>query len=80
MVRPNFAKAQNCAYDTITDSNQKKLPLSIKRIISRFPNLYLQKYTVFAKKRGLSMEETFHVLDSEEGCLWRRSDNTYVIL
>lgn len=80
MYYPDFGHAQDCAYKTVYDSNQESLPLSIKKLIKSFPNLYLQKYTVFAKKRELSLQETFEILDSEEGCLWRRNDNTYIIL
>lgn len=44
------------------------------------PNLHLQSYTTFAKRRGLTIEQVSEYLDSEEGCLWMRSDKTYVIL
>lgn len=78
--QPNYAKAQKKAYDVATSCNQEKLPLSVKKIIRSFRNLHLQKYTDFAKSRSLSMNEVFDILDSEDGCLWRRSDNVYIIL
>ncbi|WP_461198503.1 ImmA/IrrE family metallo-endopeptidase [Enterococcus sp. N249-2] len=77
---PNYAYSQKAAYETILQSKQNKLPLSIKKIIKSFPNLHLQKYTVFAKKRNLSMQEVYDLLDSEEGCLWKRGDGQYIIL
>lgn len=77
---PNYALAQSVAYDTIYSSTQSKLPLSIKQIIKSIPNLHIQKYSKFAKKRKLSLEETYEILDSEEGCLWMRDDGQYIIL
>lgn len=77
---PNYALAQSVAYETVYFSNQNKLPLSIKKLIRSIPNLHIQKYSKFAEKRNLSLEETYEILDSEEGCLWMRSDGQYIIL
>lgn len=79
-LKPDYAFAQSKAYEVIQDSNQTKLPLSIKKIIKSYPNLHLQKYTVFAKKRHINLDEVFEVTNSEEGCLWMRNDGTYLIL
>lgn len=79
-LSPNYALAQSVAYDTVYFSNQDKLPLSIKKLIRSIPNLHIQKYSKFAEKRNLSLEETYEILDSEEGCLWMRSDGQYIIL
>ncbi|MFG5564220.1 ImmA/IrrE family metallo-endopeptidase [Enterococcus faecalis] len=77
---PNYGSAQTAAYELVRSSDQKKLPLSIKKLIKSIPNLRIQKYSVFAKKRNLTLEETYEILDSEEGCLWMRSDGQYIIL
>lgn len=79
-IKPDYGLAQLVAYETVRSSNQKKLPLSIKKLIKSTPNLHIQKYSKFAKARNLSIEETFELLDSEEGCLWMRSDGQYIIL
>ncbi len=79
-ITPNYAKAQSTAYSTVENSSQNKLPLSIKKIIRSYPNLHLQKYSVFAKRRGLTLDEVFLLTNSEEGCLWMRGDGTYIIL
>lgn len=79
-LRPDYAFAQYKAYEVIEASNQTKLPLSIKKIIQSYPNLHLQKYTVFANKRHINLEEVFEITNSEEGCLWMRNDGTYIIL
>ncbi|OTN86585.1 hypothetical protein A5819_003435 [Enterococcus sp. 7E2_DIV0204] len=78
--QPNYAEAQKLAYETIQNSAQKELPVSIKKLIRTFPKLHLQKYSVFAKQRKLSFEEVLLFTNSEEGCLWMRSDGTYLIL
>lgn len=77
---PNYSMAQKLAYDTISDSEINALPISIKKLIKTYPNLYLQKYSVFARENNLNMEETIEILDSEDGCLWRRDTNDYIIL
>ncbi|MDT2500300.1 ImmA/IrrE family metallo-endopeptidase [Enterococcus avium] len=79
-IKPDYGLAQSVAYETVQTCNQKKLPLSIKKLIKSIPNLHIQKYSKFAKARNLSIEETFELLDSEEGCLWMRSDGQYIIL
>ena len=78
--KPDYGSAQQIAYSTIIDSKVSKLPISIKKIIKRYPNLHLQKYSVFAKKQNLSIDETIKLLDSEDGCLWMRDDNEFIIL
>lgn len=77
---PNYAEAQKIAYETIQNSTQKKLPISIKKIIRSFPNLYLQKYSTFAKQRELSFDDVILFTNSEEGCLWMKGDGNYLIL
>lgn len=79
-VKPDYGLAQSVAYETVQNCDQKILPLSIKKLIKSIPNLHIQKYSKFAKSRNLSIEETFELLDSEEGCLWMRSDSQYIIL
>lgn len=77
--RPDYSKAQLLAYKTLKNSKEKQLPISVKRIIKKFPDLHIQSYTTFSKKRGLTIEQTCEYLDSEEGCLWMRKDKTYII-
>lgn len=76
----DYALAQKLAYETVQRSQQKKLPLSIKRIIRSFPNLHLQKYTTFAKRHNLSLEDVYERIESEDGCLWMKNSKTYIIL
>lgn len=78
--KPDYGLAQQIAYETVLSCNQQKLPLSIKKLIKSIPNLHIQKYSSFAKKRGLTLEETYEITDSEEGCLWMRNDGQYIIL
>lgn len=80
ILKPDYAHAQAAAYDLVQNSNQAKLPISIKKLIRSLPNLHLQKYSVFAKKNKISVEEVYHFTNSEEGCLWMRSDGTYLVL
>jgi Zn-dependent peptidase ImmA (M78 family)/RNA polymerase subunit RPABC4/transcription elongation factor Spt4 len=77
---PDYADAQAKAYETVQNSRQKKLPLSIKKIIRSFPDLHLQKYSSFAKRRGLTIDEVYELLDSKEGCLWKKQNGHYIIL
>lgn len=80
IYKPNYARAQKLAYDTVKNSNQSTLPISVKKIIKGFKNLHIQKFSTFAKKRGFSLEETYELLDTKEGCLWMRKDGSYLIL
>jgi Zn-dependent peptidase ImmA (M78 family) len=76
---PNYRKAQEKAYETIIHSKINTLPINLKNIINSFDNLHLQKYSVFARDNGLTIQETCDVFNSNEGCLWRRNDNQYII-
>ncbi len=76
---PDYAYAQSIAYDTVLTCNQKNLPISVKKIIRDIPNLHIQKYTSFAKKNDLTLDEVYEELDSEEGCLWMRKDGQFII-
>lgn len=77
--KPNYEKAQQEAYQTIIQSNLLTLPINLKKIIDTFDNLHLKKYSSFARESGLTIEETSELLNSDEGCLWRRDDNKYII-
>ncbi|MGM0124899.1 hypothetical protein IGI37_002293 [Enterococcus sp. AZ194] len=79
-ISPDYGKAQSLAYETVQNSGQSKLPLSVKKLIRSFPNISLQKYTVFAKRRNLSLEEVYQITNSEEGCLWMNGKNKFIIL
>lgn len=76
---PNYKKAQEKAYETIIRSKVNTLPINLKKIINSFDNLHLQKYSDFAQDNGLTIKETCDILNSNEGCLWRRNDNQYII-
>lgn len=77
---PDYAYAQKSAYETIQNCNQTLLPLSLKKLIRSYSNLHIQKYSVFAKKKNITVNDVCQLLDSEEGCLWMRSDGSYIIL
>lgn len=76
---PNFSKAQEKAYQTVINSKITTLPINLKVIIKQFDNLFLKKYSVFARENGMTIPEVCELLNSEEGCLWRRGDNKYII-
>lgn len=79
-MEPDYKKAQEEAYKIVQICGQKKLPLSIKKIIKSFPNLRLRSYSKLAKKRNLTLEEVSILLDSDEGCLWSRNNTEFLIL
>lgn len=79
-MEPDYKKAQEEAYKIVQICGQKKLPLSIKKIIKIFPNLHLQSYSKFAEKRNLTLEEVSTLLDSDEGCLWSKNNTKFLIL
>lgn len=76
---PDYGKAQRLAYETVYKSEVKSLPISVKKIIRQYPNLYLMKYTEFSRMHNLTLSETIIFLKSEDGCIWRRGDNTHTI-
>lgn len=77
---PDYEAAQKKAYDTILDSRINTLPINLKTIVNQFHNLHLQRYSVFAWENGMTIDEVSDFLDSDEGCLWRRNDNQYIVL
>ncbi|EAD4381152.1 ImmA/IrrE family metallo-endopeptidase [Listeria monocytogenes] len=78
---PDYAKAQSLAYETITNSGIKTLPLNLKEIVKQCSNLRLISYKKFGTMRNMAKEEVIKWAQSEEGCLWySKNDNTYLIL
>lgn len=77
---PDYGTAQKKAYDTILSSHINTLPINLKTIINQYDNLHLQRYSVFAWENGMTIDEVSDFLDSDEGCLWRRNDNQYIVL
>lgn len=77
--QPNYSKAEIKAYETIITSKTTLLPINLKVIINQFHNLHLQKYSTFARDNGMTVPGVCALLNSEEGCLWRRNDNQYII-
>lgn len=80
--KADFANAQSLAYGVIADSKSSTLPINIKKIIKSYKQegLHLVKYSAFAKKRGLSLADVIYLADSEDGCLWKRDDESYILL
>src|SRR5690625_955136 len=78
--KPNYGKAQEKAYETLIRSQISTLPVNLKKIIKSIKGLHLIKYTVFAKEEGMTLKEVCDLVESEEGCLWKRSDGEFIIL
>lgn len=78
--KPDFNKAQERAYETIINAKITTLPINLKQIIRQFDNLHLMKYSTFAWQHGMTIQEVCELLNSEDGCLWRREDDQYIIL
>ncbi|WEG14113.1 ImmA/IrrE family metallo-endopeptidase [Pullulanibacillus sp. KACC 23026] len=79
--KPNYKRAEKAAHDLILSYGINKLPVKVKRIAKKFSNLKLVKYSQFAKKQNMTIEEVYDFADSEEGCCWyTKSTNRYIIL
>ncbi|MFC4652669.1 ImmA/IrrE family metallo-endopeptidase [Lactococcus nasutitermitis] len=80
--KANFAYAQELAYEVVNKSGISSLPINIKKLLKLYKKsgLHVVTYSSFAKRRNLSMSEVIHFTDSEDGCLWKRSDDTYILL
>lgn len=80
--KANFAYAQELAYEVVNKSGISSLPINIKKLLKLYKKsgLHIVTYSSFAKRRNLSMKEVIYFTDSEDGCLWKRSDDTYILL
>lgn len=80
--KANFAYAQDLAYEVVNKSGSSTLPINIKKLLKSYKKngLHVVKYTSFSKRRHLSMREVVYFTGSEDGCLWKRSDDTYILL
>ncbi|CUB53149.1 hypothetical protein BN2127_JRS10_02165 [Bacillus subtilis] len=79
--KPDYALAQEEAYNLLVQSEQTVLPINLKKLCKQFDNLTVYSYTQFSKKRGLSFNETVHFAQSKYGCMWYcKNDDHYVLL
>ena len=81
--KARYDLAQKVAYDLLHNLGINSLPIRIKSIIREIPNLYLKKYSTFAKEQNLTTNEVASLVGSEEGALWSRKkgdEYIYVIL
>lgn len=77
----NYKTLKNKAYDFLEKHTNGKLPIDLLHIINQLDNLHLMKYTIFAQKQNLKLEEVCELLQSEDGALWyQTTSNTYILL
>lgn len=81
IFKPDYDKAERKAYYLLQLAGVKKFPIKLNKLIRQFSNLKLRKYTWFAKKWSMSVEEVCNLTKSNEGCCWYIKDNDqYMIL
>lgn len=81
IFRPDYDKAERKAYYLLQLAGVKKFPIKFNKLIKQFSNLKLRKYTWFAKKWSMSVEEVCDLTKSNEGCCWYIKDiEQYMIL
>ena len=65
----SYKELQNLAYDFLNNYTDGKLPVNLIYIIDQIDNLHLMKYSVFARRHGLELEEVTNLLQSDDGAL-----------
>lgn len=81
IYKPNYSEAEREAYKLLVDDNIQSLPVKVKKIAKKFPDLQIRSYSWYAKKWNLTIEEVCELVDSEEGCCWYlKQQNKYMIL
>ena len=77
----NYKKLKNIAYSFLNQYTNGKLPVDLLHIISQLDNLYLMKYSTFAKENNMDINKVYQLLNSEDGALWYKTDTqTYILL
>lgn len=77
----NYKKLKNIAYSFLNQYTNGKLPIDLLHIISQLDNLYLMKYSTFAKENDMDINEVYQFLNSEDGALWYKTNTqTYILL
>lgn len=76
-----YKELQNLAYDFLKKYTDGQLPINLIHIINQIDNLYLMKYSAFAKQHRLGVEEVRNLLQSDDGALWyQKPTDTYILL
>lgn len=78
---PNYALAQEKAYQLIYDAEYTSLPINFKVISKMFSNLEIRTYSWLCKLENKSLEEVCFWAKSDEGCCWYIvEEDRYLIL
>jgi Zn-dependent peptidase ImmA (M78 family) len=81
IYKPNYKKAELAAHKLLQLNNIQELPVKVKKLSKKFPNLIIKSYSWFANKNKMTIEETCHFANSEDGCCYyQKSTNQYLIL
>lgn len=76
---PDYFTATNKAYEILSQVYPFSLETDIFKVLNLFPNIAIRTYTDWAKKFGLSFEETLEYLSSEHGFTIRDRANHFQI-
>lgn len=76
---PHFDLAQSSAYNVLASSQLHDLPINLKKLIRDY-HIQLQSYTQFANDLDISIEMVVKLCASDDGCIMKRSDGTYLLL
>lgn len=81
IYKADFTKAEQAAQNVLQINNINSLPIKVKKIAKRFPNLKIRTYSWFSNKYKMSHEEVCEIADSQEGCCWYfKTFDKYLIL
>lgn len=79
--KPNYKRAELAAHKLLQLNNIQELPVKVKKLSNKFPNLKIKSYSWFANKRNMTIEEVCDFANSDEGCCYyQKSTNLYLIL
>lgn len=78
---PNYNLAERKALEFLKLSNSKELPIKIQQFKKIFKDLEIVKFSVYAKKEGLTIEEVCEGLETEDGLItFNPINNKYRIM
>lgn len=81
IYKADYKKAEKKAHELLKMCGVNELPIKVKKLAKKFPNLKIRRYTWYAKKWGLTIDEVCELTDSDEGCCWYiKSQKQYMIL
>lgn len=78
---PDYKRAEQLAYEILIQHSDGEIPINIKKIIQKYPNIKLTTYSKFKKLSELTHDEIIDIYGSEHGfTIYDSKKDDYLII